>query len=273
MSKRYAAVLTALIDVMTAPLQPWRRADTRIRVANALMPAHAVATPRGTLNFISQHSEALQFPREFAEREPETLAWIDGFETPCRFWDVGANVGTYALYAALHPKVAVLAFEPSPATYAALARNVEANHFGDRVAAYCIALSADTRLGQLNMSATNAGNSFNSFESVEDCFGRPIDIAHRQAMLGYSIDDFRRRFGLAAPHYLKIDVDGIEEQILIGAAETLADPDLRSALVEIESDDTERNAGVIDKLAAVGFRLALRGANHAGSTNAIFTRS
>jgi len=272
MSKRYGSLLAALVEGLTAPQRPWRRADTRLRVANALVPRHEVATRHGALAFLTSHPEGLQYPRELLDREPETIDWIDAFEAPCRFWDVGANVGAYALYAALRPGVSVLAFEPAPASYAALCRNIEANGSGDRIEALCIALSEATRIGTLNMSATNAGNSFNSFESTQDCFGRELDISFRQAAVGFSIDDFCRLFGIAPPHYLKIDVDGIEQQILAGAVETLADLELRSVLVELESDETERNARIIAPLKRAGFALSQRGRNHAGSSNAIFTR-
>jgi FkbM family methyltransferase len=272
MSKRYGRLLAALVEGLTAPQRPWRRADTRVRVANSLIPRHEVATRYGKLVFVTAHPEALQFPRELADREPETLEWIDSFQTPCGFWDIGANVGSYALYAALRPRVSVLAFEPAPASYAALCRNIEANGSGDRIEALCIALSDVTRIGTLNMSATNAGNSFNSFESTLDCFGRELDIRFRQATIGFSIDDFRRSFGIATPHYLKIDVDGIEQQILDGAAETLTDPALRSVLIELESEETERNAGILARLERAGFVLAQRGPDHAGSANAIFRR-
>ena len=127
-------------------------------------------------------------------------------------------------------------------------------------------------LGSLNMSATNAGNSFNSFESTEDCFGRPLAIQFRQSALGFAIDDLRRLFGLAPPNYMKIDVDGIEAQILAGAAQTLADPALRSVLVELEHADTERNAHIVEPLVRAGFVLSLRGANQAGSANGLFVR-
>lgn len=272
MSRRYGRALAALVAALTAPERPWRRADTRLRVANSLLPTHAVATRHGPLAFVTPHPEALQYPRELLDREPETIGWIDSFATPCRFWDVGANVGAYALYAALRAGVSVLAFEPAPASYAALCRNIEANGSGDRVEALCVALSDATRLGSLNMSATNAGNSFNSFESTEDCFGRPIDVSFRQAALGFSIDDFRRLFALPPPDYLKIDVDGIEQRILDGAAATLADPALRSVLIELETEETDRNARIVERLERAGFALARRGANHAGSTNAIFSR-
>lgn len=273
MSKRYGRALTAMIAGMTAPQRPWRRAQTRLRVADALAQRHEIATRHGPLVFVSTHPEALQFPRELERREPETIAWIDGFATPCSFWDVGANIGTYALYAALRPGVSVLAFEPSAASYAALCRNIEANGQAGRIQAFCIALSSTTRLGRLNMSATNAGNSFNSFESTEDCFGRQLAVKFRQPAIGFALDDFRRLFALAPPDYLKIDVDGIEEEILAGAAETLADPALRGVLIELEQDDTDRNARIVRRIEGAGFTLSLRGANHGGSTNAIFTRA
>src|SRR5690349_11944744 len=107
MSKRYGRMLAALVAGLTAPQRPWRRADTRLRVANALVPSHGVATRHGMLSFVTPHPEALQYPRELAKREPETLGWIDAFETPCRFWDIGANVGAYSVYAALRPGVSV----------------------------------------------------------------------------------------------------------------------------------------------------------------------
>jgi FkbM family methyltransferase len=272
MSKRYSRMLAAMVEGLTVPQRPWRRANTRVRVANALLPRHEIATRYGLVRFVTTHPEALQFPRELADREPETIAWIDGFAAPCTFWDVGANVGTYALYAALRPDVSVLAFEPAAASYAALCRNIEANRCDDRIEALCIALSDRTRLGSLNMSATNAGNSFNSFESAQDCFGRPLNIAFRQSTIGFTIDDFRQFFDQPPPNYLKIDVDGTEEQILDGGAATLADPALRSVLIEIEAADTARNARLLERLERAGFVLTARGVAQAGVSNAIFIR-
>lgn len=272
MSKRYGRMLTTMVAGLTAPQRPWRRAYTQLRVANALAQRHVVATGSGPITFVSTHPEALQYPRDLAAREPETIGWIDGFAAPCRFWDIGANVGAYSLYAALRDDISVLAFEPSPATYAALCRNIEANGMGERIASFCVALSQSTRLGRLNMSATHAGNSFNSFESLEDCFGRPLAVQFRQATVGFAIDDFRRLFDVSPPHYIKIDVDGIEAQILDGAHGTLRDPAVRSVLIELEHEETERNARIVERLEAAGFALVGRGADHAGSANAIFAR-
>jgi FkbM family methyltransferase len=274
MSKRYGRLITRLVEGLTAPQRPWRRADTRLRVAGALLQRHEVATPHGKLAFVTTHPEALEFPRNLIGREPETIAWIDAFEVPCTFWDVGANIGTFALYAALRQGLEALAFEPAAASYAALCRNIEANGQDERVRAFAIALSGETRLGSLNMSATNAGNSFNLFESTENCFGNPIDVTFRQASIGFSIDAFRRLFDLPPPNYLKIDVDGTEAEILDGAAATLADPALRSVLIELEIDETARNAAIVARLEGAGFIATRRGViQHGGSVNTIFTRT
>ena len=51
--------------------------------------------------------------------------------------------------------------------------------------------------------------------------------------MGVSLDDLTRTFGLRFPDLIKIDVDGIEEQIVAGAPRTLADPRLRSVIIEV----------------------------------------
>ena len=75
------------------------------------------------------------------------------------------------------------------------------------------------------------------------------------------------------PNYLKIDVDGTEEQILDGAVATLADPALRSVLIEIEEAETPRNARIVERLGRAGFVQTGRGAGQRGATNGIFVRT
>jgi FkbM family methyltransferase len=274
MGKRFASALTNLVVGLSTVEKPWRRVDTRLRVAQGLLRQQCVETRHGPLMFVTTHPQALQYPREFESREPETLAWIDRFETPCRFWDIGANIGVFSIYAGLRAGIEVFAFEPAAASYAALCRNIEANRLNDQVRAFCVALADRTELGSLNLSATNAGSVFNAFESTSDCFGKEIAAVFRQGTLGFSIDGFRRLFGVRAPHHLKIDVDSIEERILEGGRQTLRDPELRSVLIELEAASTPRNKRLIGALEAAGFRMYLRGErNQGGVVNAIFARA
>jgi len=138
--------------------------------------------------------------------------------------------------------------------------------------AFCLALGERTQLGNLNLSDSEVGSAFSSFESTEDCFGRPLDIAFSQSMIGFAIDEFRRMFDLPAPNYLKLDVDGTEAQILDGAAATLADPALRSVLIELEEAATPRSRRIAERLERAGFVLTERGVSQRGVSNGIFVR-
>lgn len=275
MGKRFGRLLSRFVTAATAVEKPWRRADTRLRVSEYLLPKHRIKTRLGALVFVTTHPQALQYPCDFETREPETLAWIESFETPCRFWDIGANIGVFSLYAGLRPGIDVRAFEPAAASYAALCRNIHANELGHVVRAYCVALSDRNQLSSLNLSGTNAGSVFNAFDSSEDCFGNEIGVVFRQGMVGFSLDGFRRLFGLPAPNYLKIDVDSTEERILAGASETLRDPELRSVLIELEAADTARNTRLRGALEAAGFTLSLPHSNggQIDVVNGVFTRN
>ncbi len=49
----------------------------------------------------------------------------------------------------------------------------------------------------------------------------------------YTLDYLVKNYIKKVPTYLKVDVDGIEPQILQGASETLASPDLKEIMVEL----------------------------------------
>ena len=49
------------------------------------------------------------------------------------FWDIGANIGVYTLYAGLRGDTRVVAFEPAGVNYFLLAANCELNRMNDRV--------------------------------------------------------------------------------------------------------------------------------------------
>lgn len=272
MSQRWGRAYAQAVNAVSHVQKPWRRAASRLIAAQSLAQRLSVSTRYGELVFVASDANELQYVRDFHSREPETLAWIDRFVTPCLFWDVGANIGSYALYAGLKPGVSVAAFEPAAANFFALCRNISANGLSERVHAYCLAFAERTGLGELNLSQANAGGVFNVFDGAENYFGAAIQVTARHGAVGFSIDRFRRVFGLPAPDYLKIDVDSVEERILDGARETLADPQLRSILIEMEGAETPRNVRLADRLRDAGLGLAERSSGNTGTVNAIFRR-
>jgi hypothetical protein len=95
-------------------------------------------------------------------------------------------------------------------------------------------------------------------------------------VLVYSVDDFIERFASAFPTHIKIDVDGLETQILAGSRRTLADPSLKSVLVEVDERDQARPGQIDAVLGEFGFRLTeVQGsplAPNSASRNRIYRR-
>ena len=255
MSKTIAKAIASFASLVTAHMSPQRRASTKALAAGQLTQTIRVPTGRGDMFVFCPSARALHDPQGFGKDEPETISWIDQHIEPGEtLWDIGANIGLYTLYAALHPQVTVLAFEPSASSFATLVRNLELNTMGDRVAAYCLAFSDTTKLDALHMANTESGHSMHAFGQTETVEG-PVDTHFSQAVMGFSVDGFRDHFGLSAPDHIKLDVDSIEIKILKGAAKTL--PHVRTVMVETYGTDRPDGSNEIaDLLDTAGFRLS-----------------
>jgi FkbM family methyltransferase len=214
------------------------RSASRILAAlvEDLSPYVAQKTNFGTITFFCPGKLPELRAQTLLTKEPGTLKWIETFENTETLWDIGANVGVYSLYAGIKGHT-VLSFEPSPANYYLLSRNIEINKLDNNILAYCIAFNDITKLDTFFMANTKLGGSLNSFGEAIDWQGNSYIPLLKQAMVGYSVDDFVRYFNPPFPNHIKLDVDGIEGKIVKGAKETLGDNRLKSVLVEL---DTER---------------------------------
>jgi FkbM family methyltransferase len=187
-----------------------------------------------------------------AHKEPWTVAWIESLPAGDVLYDVGANVGAYALIAARRPQGAlrVVAFEPGYANFATLCTNLVLNGAGEEVMPFPVTLGAETALGTFRYSDVSPGAALHAGGidvAIESVFTQPV-LVHR-------LDDLVERFALPAPNHLKLDVDGAEVAVLHGAARTLAAPELRSVMVELsEGEDAAADA----LLAAAGLRRTQR---------------
>lgn len=190
-------------------------------------------------------------------KEPDTVEWINGFEKEAVFWDVGANVGVYSLYAALKPDIRVISFEPFAANFHALSRNLLLNDTGDRVSAYCVALSSTTELGVLNTASVKIGSALTHFGQLGEMspYCDEETICLPQGMIGFTIDDFIHQFHPPFPNYLKLDVDGLEWKILQGAKNSLHDLRLRSLMVELSVSNEPEQRAAVSYLQDCGFAL------------------
>lgn len=255
MSRRFARALSAFVNMACGIQSDRQAAKTKSELITLLQNqgTMTVETDRGPLQFHALRGRALasQIVR-FDEDEPETLDWLRQYpKAGDTIWDIGACIGTFALYAALDPGVKVLAFEPQATNFGLLNEHIFLNGLTDRVSAYCIALSDKQGLDTLELDNLIVGGALHSLSGHTNQFGgKPM--AGSQAVPAMTVDGFRALFGLPAPQHIKLDVDGIEGAILQGATETL--PQVRSILVEVEGDNAlHANERIEPFLNAAGF--------------------
>ncbi len=251
MSAPYARVLSSAIAVAAAPVE---KEKTLARAIELLDDAGrmTVQTRRGPLVFTTRRSVGAYKMAKAWDDEPETLQWVDEHVKPGDVvWDIGAAIGVMAMYMALDPTVRVVAFEPKAASYALLVDHLSMNNMGERVAAYCMALSNERKLTSFRVDTSQAGGASNGLDDTPDQFGRGRS-ALIQSALTISTDEFQTLYNAPAPDHLKLDVDGIEGVILRGARDTL--PRVKTVIVEVEGDNLKNLAERIEApLFAAGF--------------------
>jgi FkbM family methyltransferase len=269
MSRRIAGALGGLVAGATAWMKPYRRAMTRALVAERLVQRVSIPTPGGPLSFETPSARSLHDPWSLYRAEPETIRWLDLLPAGETLWDIGANIGVYALYAARARGLNVVAFEPSASSYAVLIRNIEINRLGDQIAAYCLAFDAETRLDYLQMEHTEAGHSMHAFGAGRTISGT-ASAFFRQSVAGFAVDEFCALFRPPPPAHIKLDVDGIEPEILKGAAATLA-AHVKTLLVEIE--DAVPGRAIREFLASLGFAEDVAFGAEGARRNVLFRRA
>lgn len=145
--------------------------------------------------------------------EPATLALIDACLRPGdRMIDVGANFGLMSLHAsrAVGPSGMVVALEPHPKTFRRLQDHLRLNG-AENVQAINVAAGAE--VGTLELFDTPEGES-----------GQASLIPESDSVSAGSVD-VRRLDDIVGPikgrTFIKIDVEGFEHHVLLGAPKTL----------------------------------------------------
>lgn len=188
----------------------------------------------------------------FSTKEPETLAWIDGFDDNRNLLDIGANIGVYSLYAGQKGHN-VRCIEPDALNFALLNLNIADNGLGGKIVAYPFSIHSESKVAQLNIGQYKLGGGQSSFDRNVDWKGDELHEGFSQGSPGITVDDFVAETGFA-PNHIKIDVDGNELLVLRGARKTLTDPRCTSVLVELYPRHKEYHA-CLEIIEACGFSL------------------
>lgn len=136
-------------------------------------------------------------------------------------YDVGAYEGIFTLFAARAvANGTVVVFEPGSASYRWTTRNISENRFAARVIALHVGLDAGP--GQLTIAWPHGEPARASLNpriiAQMESEGAPL-VRERVEVL--RLDDLVKRESLPLPDVIKIDVEGKEYGVLLGAEETI----------------------------------------------------
>ena len=130
-------------------------------------------------------------------------------------FDVGANIGDWSMAVLSdHPKIALYAFEPIPELSAIVKQRL-----GDRVANYLFSLS--DRLGTASFAYYPSCAAFSTLHRRYE-----VEKAHGMAPLLLTVpletlDHFTSEHKIPRINFLKIDTEGNERNVLLGAKKLL----------------------------------------------------
>lgn len=219
-------------------------------VSERIQLVRRVRNPRTGKDYFFHTPNRMTFWRAetFYSKEPETLEWLDAILPGSVLYDIGANVGLYTVYAGANANIGkVIAFEPEAANYAILNRNVFLNNLADKVNCFNIAVSDEKKMDYLYLNGSDVGAALHSFGQASSAG----PSSFKQGAVAFSLDQFIKEFNPPFPTHIKVDVDGLEKKIVIGARATLADARLISLQIEIDEGLAE-GAEIVDLIKSSG---------------------
>lgn len=235
-SSRYAAVSLILLPIRALPTQ------LQASVKERLEPVRNMDYRRAAIR-MAVNSEWQHYRLRSASKEPETIDWIERtLREDDVFYDIGANVGAYSFVASAVTtgRATIYAFEPGFSTFPELCRNIVLNSANDHIVPLQVGLGAETGLSNFIYSELNAGaamhawEGMNAWEGVNGSQVARVAGNYVQSTPCYRLDDLIPILHLNAPNVVKIDVDGAEYEVLLGAKRTLSDITVRSILIEFD---------------------------------------
>jgi len=176
-------------------------------------------------------------------KEKNTIKWINSFQKGSNYLDVGASIGVFTLYPAKVLNCSVVAIEPSGLQFSRLCLNISDNKLGERVLPISAAVSSKNSINYYHMTKIGldygGGNSFDAIDARGTSYNSPF----KQGIVTIKLDDIYHQFGPF--QYVKIDIDGHEEDCFMGAVDLFKCTELKSVLIEL-NEKTDNYNKLID---------------------------
>jgi FkbM family methyltransferase len=202
----------------TSPL--WRKLALR-SLASTWICRKAV-TPDGVFRAYVSGGSSLKVldPRGLRVEQVHQRFIRDWIAPDATVWDIGANLGLFALPAALRARRGrVYAFEPDVELAANLLRTIRLSHNKQLdISLFCLAVS-DLN-GTANFQISAISRAMNKLEAVGTWHNGQVKALETRSVATLTIDTLAK--DLSPPAVIKIDVEGAEVKVLEGGRRTIS---------------------------------------------------
>ncbi len=223
--------------ILTHPLNRGKRMSALLRfvrwqIASRLLPEAEFALPYidGNRLWMTQGMTGATGNFYSGLHEPDEMGFVlHVLRQGDLFVDVGANIGSYSVLAA-SKGAQVIAVEPIPATYERLVANLRLNRMESAARPVCLGLSDQKKTLRFSVDEDTVNHVLTD---DEDAPCKEIDVVTLDSIVGDR-----------APTVIKIDVEGHELAVLMGATKTFSASSLLAVIIETNSSGLRY--GVLD---------------------------
>lgn len=201
--------------------------------------------------------------KSFSNKEPMTLKWIDTFEKNSIFFDIGANIGLYSIYAAKSRDTIVYGFEASFNNLRTFHINTSMNNLSNMINIIPNSLYSSNKINKFSLNSNVVGDANNSVTETT----KNKNFYKTNSL---NLNTFFDIYSLKNIDYLKIDVDGNELDILIGSLNILNN--VKSILIELSYNHDETSK-IINLLEENNFYIKQKERLNNSNYNCIFVNS
>lgn len=147
-------------------------------------------------------------------------------------FDVGANLGLFAVTLASLGYSQIHAFEPVPETFEKLKSNVDNNSFFDQVYLNCLAIGKEE--GTAEFETFDKSPAINRMVNHQTSQAQPCSSSKKLLSVSVvSLDNYCLSHDIKTIDFMKIDVEGMEPLVIEGARKVFMEKRISVALIEI----------------------------------------
>ena len=172
-----------------------------------------------TIWFRTGHGRLFWRATESPSLDLDTNRWITTFNSNDVFYDVGANIGLYSIMAAKFLCTTVYAVEIDLMNTRMLYENIYMNSCQDKITVLPFGLDSSSHQEKLFLKTMSYGDALHNLRQPSDMVINPSGI--EICVPVFRLDDVIEILGLPSPTKLKIDVDGVDFDVLKGSANAL----------------------------------------------------